>query len=69
MRNRPRVVCEPELEEEIALFTPAQRIALARKLRRWARQLEVSAFILRQALGPKAKPSLRALSRRKLFLN
>ena len=51
MRDCPRVTLEPELECEVALFTPSQRIELARKFERWARQLKVSAFILRRDAG------------------
>jgi hypothetical protein len=63
------VTLEPELEEEASLMTPAQRLALARKFERWARQLRVSAFILDRVYSPKPRPSLRALTRRKLVLN
>jgi hypothetical protein len=66
---RARVTLEPELETEVVLFTPAQRMELAKKLKRWARQLEVSAVILRRASAPKPRPSLKALPRRKLFWN
>ena len=66
---RSRVVCEPDLEEQVALYTPSQRLALASKLRRWARQLEVSAVILRESARVKPKPSLRRLPARKLALN
>jgi hypothetical protein len=60
---------EPELESEVALFTPSQRIELARKFERWARQLKVSAFILDRDAGPKKPVALKALPRRKLVLN
>ena len=50
------VVLEPGLEEEVLLMTPAQRRAMARKFRRWARQLEVSANILDKLNGPKPPP-------------
>jgi hypothetical protein len=51
------VILEPELEQETALFTVHQRRALAQKFRRWARQLDVSAFImLRNQLAGEAKP-------------
>lgn len=64
-----RVKLEPELEAEAMLLTPAQRIQMAAKLERWARQLRVSAFILRADAEPKPRPSLRALPRRRLALN
>lgn len=60
------VVLEPELESETSLLTPAQRRELARKFRRWARQLEVSAFIMlrnqQQACAPPPPPCLKAVS-------
>jgi len=56
------VQLELGLEEEACLLTPAQRRALAKKFKRWARQLEVSAFIMeRRALPPKPRLSLRAV--------
>ncbi len=58
------VTLEPELEEEAALMTAAERLALAEKLRRWARQLEVSAFIMKEISRRRARPptpSLKAL--------
>jgi hypothetical protein len=63
------VTLEPELEEEAGLLTPAQRLDLARKFERWSRQLRVSAFILKRAYEPKPRPSLKALTRRRLVLN
>lgn len=67
------VILEPELEEETALLTPGQRLALARKFQRWARQLEVSANIMlrnqKQASEPKPPPCLKAVSARVLFRN
>ena len=58
------VTLEPELEEEAALMTAEERLALAEKLRRWARQLEVSAFIMKAISRRRARtqtPSLKAL--------
>jgi len=59
------VTLEPELEEDAALMTPEERLATAEKLRRWARQLEVSAHILREhrrrLSAPKPMPSLKTL--------
>lgn len=69
MKSCPRVTLEPELEGEVGLFTPPQRIELARKFERWARQLRVSAFILGRDAAPKRPVALRALPRRKLALN
>ncbi|MGO9200947.1 MAG: hypothetical protein ACLQM8_10470 [Limisphaerales bacterium] len=69
MKSRQRVTLEPELECEVGLFTPPQRLELARKFERWARQLRVSAFILRRAEGPKRPAVLKVLPRRKLALN
>ena len=65
-----KVTLEPELEEEVALYTPSQRLELARKMERWARQLRVSAFILRRDSCPKrACASIKGLPRRRLLLN
>lgn len=69
MKSRQRVTLEPELECEVGLFTPPQRLELARKFERWARQLRVSAFILGRAEEPKRPAVLKVLSRRKLALN
>ena len=59
------VTLEPELEEDAALLTPEERLALAEKFRRWARQLEVSACIMqaisRRRAARKRTPSLKAL--------
>jgi len=58
------VTLEPELEEEAALMTAEERLALAEKLRRWARQLEVSAYIMKAISRRRARtqtPSLKAL--------
>ena len=69
MKSRPRVTLEPELECEVALFTPAERIELARTFERWAQQLRLSAFILRSESESRRPAVLRVLSRRKLLLN
>ena len=63
------VTLEPELEAEACLWTPAQRRAAAKKMRRWARQLDVSAVILERLLAPRPKPALKGVPRRKLALN
>jgi hypothetical protein len=71
MKNSKRspVVLEPGLEEEALLMTPAQRRAAARKFRRWARQLEVSANILDKLNAPKPSPSLKVVPLRVLTSN
>jgi len=69
MKSCPRVTLEPELECEVMLFTPAQRVELARKFERWARQLRVSAFILGRDAEPKRPVALKVLPQRKLALN
>jgi hypothetical protein len=69
MKTGSPVTLEPDLQEEVALYTPAQRLELARKFERWARQLRVSAFILRRAREPKGRAVLRVLPRRRLALN
>lgn len=60
-----RVILEPQLEEEASLLTPEKRRELAKQFRRWARQLEVSAFIMendrRRARAKQPTPSLRDL--------
>lgn len=70
MDRRQLVTLEPELQEEVGLYTVSQRLELARKFARWARQLRVSAVILRRQQNQlKACASLKALPRRKLRLN
>jgi hypothetical protein len=69
MKSYPRVTLEPELELEAGWFTPSQRLELARKFERWARQLRVSAFILGRDAEPKRPVALKVLPRRKLVLN
>ena len=63
VRKRPRVELEPELEEIAALWPAAKRFEMARKFRRWARQLRISGFILfhdshHHHLAPRALPRL-----------
>jgi hypothetical protein len=43
---KPRVQLEPELEAIAALWPAAKRLEVARKLKRWSRQLRVSARIM-----------------------
>jgi hypothetical protein len=63
------VTLEPELEEAAALMTAHERRMMAKRLRRWARQLEVSAFILDRVYAPKPPPALKVLPARRLVLN
>jgi len=69
MKTRARVTLEPELEQVVALYTAGQRVELAWKFERWARQLRVSAFILRRAREPMKHAVLKALPPRRLALN
>lgn len=64
-----RVTLEPTLQEQAALWSPAKRIEMARKLERWARQLIISAAILQADSGPPAPPRLKRLHPQKLRLN
>ena len=64
-----RVRMEPELEELAGHMTPVQRRALARKFRRWSRQLYVSADILQSDELPQPQRSLQPLPVRKLYRN
>jgi hypothetical protein len=41
-----RVTMEPELEQIAGMLPPAKRRQLAKKLRRWAHELEVSADVM-----------------------
>ena len=52
------VKLEPELEEVAALWPAAKRLAVARKFKRWARQLKVSAVIMlrREPSSPPCRP-------------
>ena len=44
--RRPRVQLEPELEDMAKNWSPEMRKIVAKKFRRWARQLDVSAKII-----------------------
>jgi hypothetical protein len=68
-RRRPRVELEPELEEIAALWPAAKRFEMARKFRRWARQLRVSGFILFHDSHRPAPRELPFLALRKVRLN
>jgi hypothetical protein len=68
--KRPvRVALEPELEEIAAFWPAAKRFEMARKFRRWARQLRVSGFILFHDSHPASRPSLPFVGLRKARLN
>jgi hypothetical protein len=66
-----RVKLEPELEAVAGGWSEAKRLALARKLRRWAHQLEISAAIMeldaRRRNGH--RPVLKFIAPRKAVLN
>ena len=64
-----KIRLEPELEERASLWTPTKRRAMAKKLERWAHQLEFSALILEAEAAPKPPPRLKVLPPRKLALN
>ena len=64
-----RVELEPELEAIAAFWSASKRFEMARKFRRWARQLRVSAFILFQDAHPVSRPALRFVALRKARLN
>lgn len=68
MHPRPNVRLEPDLEALAGDLTPAARLLLARKLTRWARQLRVTAAILRRR-DPAARPALAPLPGRRLRAN
>lgn len=69
MKTGIRVRLKPELEEIAGDLNAWQRREMARKLRRWSRQLEISALILISDAAPKPRPSLRPLSPRRPALN
>ena len=60
---------EPDLEKFAGDLNAWQRRELARKFKRWARQLEITALILISASGPRQRPLLRPLPRRNQLLN
>jgi hypothetical protein len=72
--NTKKGICpvqlEFELEEIACLWSAERRLRNAQKLRRWARQLEVSARIMMERAKPTPpKVSLPRLPRRKAVLN
>ena len=66
-----RVQLEPELEEIAALWPANKRLEVARKFKRWARQLQVSGRImLRDASGRTLPPrGVPIVARQKAALN
>lgn len=60
---------EPELEAMAGAWSPAKRLETARKLKRWARQLKVSAFILLADASPRPPRVATTLPLRKARLN
>ena len=64
-----RVKLEPELEAIAAFWPAAKRLEMARKFRRWARQLRVSGLILFSDSHPTSQPALRYVGPRKARLN
>ena len=66
-----RVRLEPELEAIAALWPAAKRFEVAQKLKRWAKQLRISAMIMvSDGRGQKPRPaSVPSLPRRKAALN
>jgi hypothetical protein len=69
MKSRKLITLEPALEELAADWPAWKRRAFAQKLRRWVRQLEVSAQILEAREQPSAARPLRRLPARKLVRN
>jgi len=65
-----RVTLEPELEEIAALWPAAKRFEAAAKMRRWARQLTVSAKIMCMDASPSPRRhGVPILPQRKAVLN
>lgn len=64
-----RVKLEPELEEIAGFWSASKRLEMARKFRRWARQLRVSGLILLRDAHPTSRPSLPFVGPRKARLN
>jgi len=66
-----RVTLEPELQEIAALWPAAKRFEVAHKLKRWSKQLRISALIMASdGRGQNRRPpSVPVLSRRKMTLN
>jgi hypothetical protein len=68
-KKRPRVALEPELEQIAAFWPAAKRFEMARKFRRWSRQLRISGLILFQDAHPTSRPAWRFVGLRKARLN
>jgi hypothetical protein len=66
-----RVTLEPELQEIAALWPAAKRFEVAFKLKRWAKQLRISALIMASdGRGQNRRPaSVPNLPKRKAVLN
>ncbi len=68
-----KVTLEPALElRGVSLWTPAKRRIVAKKLKRWAHQLEFSALLLEAEAAAAGRPPqqrLKFLPPRKLALN
>ncbi len=67
MKSNIKVTMEAELEKHAGHLNAHERVMLARKFYRWAKQLYVSAQILRRDAPP--APPLPKCPRRKLSLN
>lgn len=64
------VQLELELEIVASLWPPLRRLKAAKKFRRWARQLEVSAHVMiNRSSGSNRKPFLPRIARRLAALN
>ena len=68
-KRRPRVALEPELETIAAGWPAAKRFEMARKFKRWSRQLRVTGFILFHESHPISQPKLQSVGIRKARLN
>ena len=68
-KERCRVKLEPELEAMAVLWSPEMRRIIARKFRRWARQLEVSARIMIQEASYRPAKRLRRVRPEKALEN
>lgn len=69
MKVKVRVRLEPELEAIVSDWTASKRLAMARKLERWSRQLRVSAKIIIVDSTPDRQLSLKFVPPRKQALN
>jgi hypothetical protein len=69
MKPRKRITLEPELEALAGDWAPEMRRIVAKKFRRWARELDVSAFIISQASSYRPVKKLRFVRLVKLKWN